>query len=121
MGNIIDSAFYGMLFSESNYHSGLAEILPENGGYANFLHGRVVDMLYFPLIDTRLPAWLPVWAGERFQFFKPVFNIADSAISTGVISMLLFHRQFLRGKQTSASTTALGSGSPDTRPVDEEE
>ncbi len=96
IGNIIDSAFYGMIFSASLYHGGLAQMFPEGGGYAPFLFGKVVDMLYFPIIDTRLPEWFPFWGGERFQFFKPVFNIADTAISTGVISLLLFHRKFLR-------------------------
>ena len=109
IGNIIDSAFYGLIFSESAYHRGLAEMFPENGGYAGFLFGRVVDMLYFPLIDTTLPDWFPLWGGERFQFFKPVFNIADSAISTGVISMLLFHRQFLRGKVDADTETDAAS------------
>lgn len=96
IGNIIDSAFYGLLFSESSYHGGVATFLPEEGGYAGLLHGRVVDMLYFPMIDTVLPKWLPLWGGERFQFFKPVFNIADASISSGVISLLLFYRSFLR-------------------------
>ncbi len=95
IGNIIDSAFYGLIFSESTYHSGAATMFPDGGGYAGFLFGRVVDMLYFPLIDTYLPEWVPFWGGSRFQFFKPVFNIADAAISTGVISMLVFHRRFL--------------------------
>ncbi len=96
IGNILDSAFYGLIFSESSYHGGVAEIFPEGGGYAGLLFGRVVDMLYFPVIDTVWPEWLPLWGGERFQFFKPVFNIADASISTGVISLLLFHRHFLR-------------------------
>lgn len=97
IGNIIDSAFYGMIFSESpKYHGGVAEMFPEGGGYASFLHGKVVDMLYFPVIDTRLPEWFPFWGGERFEFFRPVFNIADTAISTGVISILLFHRRFFQ-------------------------
>lgn len=96
IGNILDSAFYGLLFSASSFHGGLAQFLPEGGGYAGFLHGKVVDMLYFPMIDTRWPDWVPVWGGERFQFFKPVFNIADMAISTGVISLLVFYRSFLR-------------------------
>ena len=97
LGNIVDSAFYGMIFSESpKFHGGVAEFMPAGGGYANFLHGKVVDMLYFPVIDTFLPDWFPFWGGERFQFFKPVFNIADTAISTGVISILVFHRRFFK-------------------------
>lgn len=96
IGNILDSAFFGLVFSESSYHGPAAQLFPEGGGYARFLHGRVVDMLYFPIIDFNLPNWMPIWGGERFQFFKPVFNIADSAISVGVIGMLVFHRGFLR-------------------------
>lgn len=107
IGNIIDSSVYGLIFSESNYHTGVAEAFPESGGYAGLLHGRVVDMLYFPLIDTTLPQWLPLWGGERFQFFKPVFNIADASISTGVISLLVFHRSFLRTGRSSQKIPAV--------------
>jgi len=96
IGNILDSAFYGLIFSESSYQGGLAELLPEEGGYAGLLRGKVVDMLYFPMIDTFLPNWLPIWGGNRFQFFKPVFNVADSSISIGIISLLLFQRQFFK-------------------------
>lgn len=96
IGNILDSAFYGLIFSESSYHGGIAEIFPEDGGYSSLLHGKVVDMLYFPMIDTYLPEWLPFWGGERFQFFKPVFNVADSSISVGIVSLLLFQRQFFK-------------------------
>ena len=96
MGNILDSMFYGLIFSKSVFHGGLAEFMPEAGGYAPFLQGKVVDMLYFPLLDTTLPEWFPFWSGERFQFFRPVFNIADSAISVGVASIILFHRKFFK-------------------------
>mgnify|MGYP000977014693 CR=1 FL=1 len=92
IGNIIDSAFYGLLFSESYYN--VASFLPQGGGYAGFLHGRVVDMLYFPLIDTRLPDWLPIWGGENFVFFRPVFNLADSSITVGVAIILIFQKKF---------------------------
>jgi len=94
LGNIIDSAFYGLIFSESPYHGGLATFMPEGGGYAGFLQGKVVDMLYFPMIDSTYPEWFPWVGGDRFQFFRPVFNIADSAITVGVASILLFHRRF---------------------------
>ena len=94
IGNILDSAFYGLIFSESSFHGGLAELFPSEGGYAGFLYGRVVDMLYFPLIDANWPDWMPLVGGDRFQFFRPVFNLADAAISSGVISILLFHRKF---------------------------
>jgi len=97
LGNIIDSAVYGILFSDSPYHTNkVAEFLPAEGGYAPFLFGKVVDMLYFPFINTTWPDWVPVWGGEPFRFFKPVFNIADSSIFTGVTSILLFHRNFFK-------------------------
>ena len=94
IGNIIDSAFYGMIFSGS-YH-GVAEIFPESGGYAGFLHGKVVDMLYFPMFEGNFPDWFPIWPGEHFQFFRPVFNIADASISIGVVSIIIFHRSFFK-------------------------
>lgn len=95
IGNIIDSAFYGLIFSESPYHGGPpSQLFPEGGGYETFLYGKVVDMLYFPLYDGFYPEWFPFWGGDRFEFFKPVFNIADVSISTGVISILLFQRSF---------------------------
>jgi signal peptidase II len=96
VGNIIDSVFYGVIFSESNYHiSTPAEFMPEEG-YAAIFHGRVVDMLHFPLIDTFLPDWVPFWGGERFEFFRPIFNIADSSITAGVLGILLFFRAELK-------------------------
>lgn len=96
MGNIMDSMFYGVIFSKSVFHGGLSEFMPEAGGYAPFLQGKVVDMFYFPLIDSTLPEWFPFWGGERFQFFRPVFNLADSAISVGVASIIIFHRKFFK-------------------------
>ncbi|MFT4565287.1 MAG: signal peptidase II [Saprospiraceae bacterium] len=96
IGNILDSAFYGLIFSESYHNGGLAQLFPEGGGYASFLHGKVVDMFYFPMIDTRFPEWFPIWGGNRFQFFRPIFNVADASISIGVASILLFHRSFLK-------------------------
>ncbi|MEX2379651.1 MAG: lipoprotein signal peptidase [Vicingaceae bacterium] len=94
MGNILDSVFYGQLFNESYYQ--VAEFMPEEGGYAPLLYGRVVDMLYFPLYEGFLPEGIPIWGGDYFIFFRPVFNIADSAITIGVISILLFHRNFFK-------------------------
>ncbi|MBC7884822.1 MAG: lipoprotein signal peptidase [Saprospiraceae bacterium] len=94
VGNILDCAFYGLIFSESFFHGGLATMFPPEGGYGGFLTGKVVDMLYFPMIDTVLPEWVPIWGGERFEFFRPVFNIADSSITVGVASILIFHRRF---------------------------
>jgi len=96
LGNIIDSAFYGLIFNDSYYQT--ASFLPEGGGYAPFLFGKVVDMLYFPLYEGFLPESIPFWGGDYFIFFRPVFNIADSAISIGVISVLLFHRSFFSEK-----------------------
>jgi len=94
IGNILDSAFYGLIFSSSGYHQGVAELFPEGGGYAAFLQGKVVDMFYFPLIRSNYPEWFPFLGGKDFLFFRPVFNVADSAISIGVVSILLFFRSF---------------------------
>lgn len=92
VGNIIDSMFYGLLFSDS--YSQIASFLPEGGGYASFLHGRVVDMLYFPLYEGYLPSWVPIWGDDYIVFFRPIFNIADSYITIGVILLILFYRNF---------------------------
>jgi signal peptidase II len=94
VGNIIDSMFYGLLFSES-YHK-VATFLPEGGGYAPFLYGRVVDMLYFPLVQGYMPDWVPIWGGEYIIFFRPVFNIADTAISSGVFAIIIFQKRFFK-------------------------
>jgi len=94
IGNILDGAFYGVLFSES-YHQ-LASFLPEGGGYAPLFFGRVVDMFYFPMFKGYLPEWIPFWGGDYFVFFRPVFNIADAAISIGVGIMLLFQKRVMK-------------------------
>jgi signal peptidase II len=99
LGNIIDSAFYGVIFNESTYMQ-VATFLPKEGGYGTFLHGKVVDMLYFPIIESHYPAWMPFWAGEEFIFFRPVFNIADSSITTGVLILILFQKRVF-GEVTS--------------------
>lgn len=100
VGNIIDSAFYGLIFSKTPYHSGVvATMFPEGGGYAGFLHGKVVDMFYFPMFEGFFPNWLPIWGGEHFLFFRPVFNIADAAITVGVLTLLLFYRSFFSSTQ----------------------
>lgn len=92
IGNIIDSAFYGLIFNDSYFQ--IAGFLPKDGGYGTFLHGKVVDMLYFPIIKGHYPDWFPFFKNEEFIFFRPVFNIADSSISVGVIYMILFQRKF---------------------------
>jgi len=98
LGNILDSAFYGLIFTQSSYHT-VAAIFPPEGGYASFLHGKVVDMLYFPVIEPTLPAWFPLWGGEPFTFFRPVFNIADSSITSGVLLLLIFQKKFFEKKE----------------------
>jgi signal peptidase II len=95
-GNLIDSAFYGLIFSES-WHTP-AIMFPEGGGYASFLQGRVVDMLYFPVIDSHWPDWSPIRPGQSFVFFRPVFNLADTSITLGVAAILLFQKKFLEEK-----------------------
>ncbi|MBA3899947.1 MAG: lipoprotein signal peptidase [Bacteroidetes bacterium] len=92
IGNMIDSAFYGLIFNES--FNQVAQFMPAQGGYDKFLHGRVVDMLYFPMLEGYFPDWFPFWAGEHFLFFRPVFNIADSAITIGVFILLFFQKSF---------------------------
>jgi signal peptidase II len=99
IGNILDSAFYGLIFNESTYMQ-ISSFLPDGGGYASFLHGKVVDMLYFPILETRFPEWVPFYGGEDFVFFRPVFNLADSAITTGVLMLIVFQKQiFLKREE----------------------
>jgi signal peptidase II len=92
-GNILDSVFYGLIFSESSYHT-VATFMPDGGGYGTLLHGKVVDMLYFPILQGYYPSWFPIWGGQDFVFFRPVFNIADSSITIGVLLLILFQRKF---------------------------
>jgi signal peptidase II len=94
IGNIIDSAFYGMIFSES--YSQPAVLFPPEGGYSSFLLGKVVDMFYFPVINTQWPDWSPFRPGESLVFFRPVFNISDSAITCGVVAIILFQKKMFR-------------------------
>ncbi len=93
IGNLIDCVFYGVLFGESTYHT-VATFLPQSGGYAPWLLGRVVDMFYFPVIQTTYPNWLPFVGGQELIFFRFIFNIADASITIGVIYLLLFQRRF---------------------------
>jgi signal peptidase II len=103
LGNIIDSVFYGFMFSESDEFN-VARFLPEEGGYAGILHGRVVDMFYFPLWNGTFPSWMPFWGGEPFQFFRPIFNFADASISCGVAIIIIFQKRF--SKKPSAENEA---------------
>ncbi|MFN4762157.1 lipoprotein signal peptidase [Gillisia sp. Q332] len=96
-GNIIDSVFYGIIFDDSYGH--VATFMPDAGAYGTLFHGKVVDMLYFPLYDGILPEWIPFWGGEHFTFFEPVFNVADTAISTGVVLLLLFNKKAFPNKE----------------------
>jgi signal peptidase II len=113
LGNIIDSAFYGLIFSESTYMQ-VAGLFPPGGGYGTFLHGRVVDMLYFPLIESHYPSWIPFVGGDEFIFFRPVFNISDSAITTGVLMLILFQKKvFAEVKPAEAEPPAPGTTSTD--------
>ena len=131
IGNILDSAFYGLIFSASEYHGGLAQFMPEGGGYASFLHGKVVDMLHFPLFEGKFPDWMPMWGGDHFEFFRPVFNIADTSITIGVLNIILFQRSFFAADEpedtpldTSENTTAsneLKSDSEEVKPLSKED
>ena len=94
LGNLIDSMFYGLIFSESSYMQ-VAKLLPQGGGYGGFLHGKVVDMLYFPMVHSIFPSWIPFIGGKSFEFFSPIFNIADASISVGVLTLLAFQKRFL--------------------------
>ena len=99
-GNIIDSVIYGLIFNDS--HHQVATLFPSEGGYGTIFHGKVVDMLYFPLWKGYLPEWLPFWGGKFFTFFDPVFNIADMSISTGVGLLIAFNKRAFPKKELSA-------------------
>lgn len=108
VGNILDSAFYGLIFSES-YHGQVAMIFPEGGGYAGFLHGKVVDMLHFPLFTGIYPEWVPFLGNSTYTFFSPVFNLADSSITIGVLYILIFQRKFFKTTAKEETTGEEGS------------
>jgi signal peptidase II len=97
IGNIIDSAVYGLIFNDS--FGQVASLFPAEGGYGTFLHGRVVDMFYFPLFEGHFPSWSPVYANEQFIFFSPVFNVADAAISVGAVVFLFYQKHFFAEKK----------------------
>lgn len=105
-GNLIDSMFYGLLFDNSDpFMQNMATLSPASGGYAPFLHGKVVDMLYFPIItNAHYPSWVPYKGGQAFEFFEPVFNFADAAISVGVIILVIFQNTFFPAEKALANT-----------------
>ena len=100
LGNIIDSVFYGMIFTSSTPYE-LATFMPEGGGYAPLMHGKVVDMFYFPMLKGFWPNWVPLVGGSYYEFFRPIFNVADSAVTLGVFGLIIFQRRFF--KNTSRS------------------
>jgi signal peptidase II len=111
LGNLIDSMFYGLIFEDSEQVA-LAKIFPPHG-YAGFLHGKVVDMLYFPIIENKmLPAWIPIWGDKPFTFFSPIFNLADASISIGVIAILLFQKRFFQKQPEEASHPTIETNTP---------
>jgi signal peptidase II len=101
IGNMIDSAFYGLIFTDSIGR--VAAIFPKAGGYAGFLKGNVVDMLWFPIAHGVFPGWLPFWGGEYYEFFRPVFNIADASITIGVAIIIVFQKTFFAQPAVSPS------------------
>jgi len=101
LGNLIDSIIYGLIFTDSTFH--LAQLVPWGQGYGRLFHGRVVDMLYFPIIDTQMPSWVPVLGGKDFVFFEPVFNIADAAISIGVLVLVFFQKKLIHKRTPQAA------------------
>ncbi len=100
LGNLIDSLFYGLIFEETTYMH-VARMFPPGGGYGGFLHGKVVDMLYFPMIEGHFPSFLPFIGGKEFLFFSPIFNIADASISVGVLTLLAFQQRFMHKKEST--------------------
>ncbi len=112
VGNLLDSIFYGIIFDDPGYHGGIATLFPKEGGYGSWLRGRVVDMLYFPILDFHWPDWVPLIAGRRFQFFQPVFNIADTCITTGIIGILLFYRKIFFNSHKQNTKEYSGISSP---------
>jgi signal peptidase II len=104
LGNLIDSIFYGLIFNESTFH--IARFVQFGQGYSKMFHGRVVDMLYFPLVDTIWPSWVPFLGGKPLVFFEPVFNIADAAISIGVLVLVFFQKKLIHHKTEQDAKTS---------------
>lgn len=128
LGNLLDSMFYGLIFSESPYscfsgnYDNMASLLRDHNkeavahftqfgkGYTSFLQGRVVDMFYFPILETNVPSWMPFWGGRNFIFFEPVFNLADAAISVGIITLLLFQKKLIHHMDAPKQDVAVPDG-----------
>jgi signal peptidase II len=119
LGNLLDSTFYGVLFDKGMiYNSGLQQYVNYDGlaaftskkGYNSLFYGNVVDMLYFPLINAKFPSWFPFWGGDDFMFFRPIFNLADASISSGVITILLFQKRFFKQRKTYESHPVVETG-----------
>ena len=123
IGNLIDSMFYGLIFTGASPHY-VSYFVPFGDGYAPFLMGKVVDMFYFPLINGTFPEWLPIWGGEDFIFFSPVFNFADACVSVGVVVLLLFYQKelvelFHENKKEDAEELSIEDQNPDQQSVEE--
>lgn len=101
LGNLIDSIFYGVIFNHS--YGQVATLFPPEGGYGEWLHGRVVDMFYFPMVQTTWPRWIPIIGGSELSFFQYIFNVADSAISIGIVTIMIFNKRFLQGPISSSN------------------
>lgn len=118
LGNLIDSCFYGLVFDRGmTFDPALQEYISYSGlaalgtkGYASFLHGNVVDMLYFPVIKGHFPTWFPFWGGQDFEFFRPIFNLADASISTGIITILVFQKRFFRHRNNDKQHHTVETG-----------
>ena len=117
LGNSIDSILYGKIFTESSFH--VAKVVAWGQGYGSLLHGKVVDMLYFPVLSGHFPSWVPVWGNQSFEFFRPVFNIADASISTGVIAIFVFQRKLLK-KTEEAGNVPIEAEKSENRDVEAE-
>ncbi len=110
LGNLLDSMFYGLIFENSDpFMQNVAKIFPKGGGYTSFLHGKVVDMFYFPLVSTTYPNWVPFFGGKPFEFFEPVFNLADASISVGVIIIFIFQNTFFKKETVQHNTVETNS------------
>lgn len=121
LGNLIDSCFYGLIFDKgmdpltNTYNIVANDANPylakfSSNGYASFLHGNVVDMLYFPVLTGTFPSWVPFWGGQDFEFFRPIFNIADASITTGVLSILVFQKRFFRQRNKDQESHTVETG-----------